>query len=95
MNPTSSVVACKYGAPMGRGSSHEIEPTRVHLQRVELCGDYDKGGAYWGCHSYGSVLYVAYNDNGFTDYVRAKDRNDAGRKFIAKHNGLTLLRGIK
>lgn len=88
-NPTPQL-SCKYGAPMGRGSSdsyldsqgnrHKITVTKdappMRLVRCPLdSGGYDRGGAYWG---HGEALY--YYEAHLTDiygYVRGETREAA------------------
>jgi hypothetical protein len=73
MKPFEVNVSSKYGAPMGRRETANLEG-KVHLQRVPLYdGCYDKGGAYWGGPS---NLWCAWNDKG-TQYLRAGSRVEA------------------
>lgn len=72
-----SNVSSKYGAPMGRASSHPgDEPEgKLRLARVQLDrGGYDNGGAYWG---FGAPLYRAYDDHGWEYFCRAANRDMA------------------
>jgi len=73
-------VNCRYGAPMGRGSSlsERRQPIKMTLRRIYLdSGGYDNGGAYWGI---GEPLYYAQGE-GVTEvqdmYTRASSRADA------------------
>lgn len=70
------------GAQMGRptldGGFTVTGSHPMTLRKVRLNGDYDSGGAYWGCNSPGSILY--YFEGPISDisgYVRAADREDA------------------
>jgi hypothetical protein len=69
-------VSSKYGAPMGRDQGDSQVPGRwVRLFRVRINkGGYDDGGAYWGI---GQPLYCATDDQYYTQYVRALDRQSA------------------
>jgi len=80
----------QYGASMGRRSDPTISG-KVHLVRVPLYGDYDKGGAYWGARSNGQSLWCAYSDEtGDTLYLEARSRNEA--KANPKLSGCTFYR---
>jgi hypothetical protein len=71
---------------MGR-ADYPVEPgSKLHLERVVLRGDYDKGGAYWGGGRDAAKLWVAYDDEGHV-FVRAASRASAKQKII-----LTLAR---
>ena len=67
-------VNCSRGAPMGRGSDPVSDrPTGVRVYDRWLpmsgAGDYDKGGAYWGCGSRAFVyMRVEFTADG--SYVR-------------------------
>lgn len=86
MMPALSNVISRYGAPMGRPSSHSGCPdtdARFYLQQLPMVdGDYDRGGAYWGCgNSSIGWMYRAYSED-FPDVIvemffRAKSREDA------------------
>lgn len=52
-------VNCRYGAPMGRADSGELDG-RVLVRMVPLDQGYDRGGAYWGQRQRGESLFVAY-----------------------------------
>lgn len=92
--------SCKYGAPMGRDNHIPRgypAGVKMHLVRLRFAdGDYDAGGAYWGC---GNPIYWAVSDK--TDgnfpikkwdgsfvpgriqvFVRARDREDAARQVM-------------
>lgn len=67
---------------MGRGHS-PLGSGRVHLARVRINqGGYDSGGAYWGI---GQPLFVAWDDEGGEEYLRADSRDAAKAKILAKH----------
>jgi hypothetical protein len=73
-------VDCSRGAPMGRaeyGTATECEPRTVRVFKVRLDGDYDDGGAYWGCNSFGAYLYCATDGADYRAFVRATSRADA------------------
>ena len=78
------------GAKMGRPdiipvglNEKDAEPVRLHLERLKwVDGDYDQGGAYWGCPGRGMYVYCAWgkwSDNlVFVQvFVRAIGRKDA------------------
>jgi hypothetical protein len=73
-----AVVNTRFGAPMGRHGSGDIEctlPRSVRLFRVRLdSGGYDDGGAYWGI---GLSLWCAMDDDGNRQFVRAPHRTRA------------------
>jgi len=73
-------VNCRYGAPMGRHSDTTLFG-KVRLSRVEMRGDYDSGGAYWGL---GAPLYCAQDDGGNEIYFRATNRDGAKAKLLAQ-----------
>jgi hypothetical protein len=96
--PNLPIGSCKYGAPMGRRA--ELPDTdgpaaavRMRLERLAMCGDYDTGGAYWGCESPGQLLYVAHNDE-TRIVVRARDRQAAAIE-VRKQIPSATFRGIK
>ena len=85
-------VSCEYGAPMGRKSSplNKPETKSVRLFRVTVNSQgYDDGGAYWGT---GEPLFCARNDDGYIDFVRAKNRFDAAAMLDLKNE--TLLKPL-
>jgi hypothetical protein len=70
------------GAYMGRPDNvgDPDAPCKLHLERVRLYGDYDKGGAYWGGGPGTLPLYVAYGDDTeikVTIFTRAAHRDAA------------------
>lgn len=77
-------VSSAYGAPMGRRDSPYLEtcvPRFVRLQRVRLDGQgYDSGGAYWGLCRRGESLFVAQDDDGNRQFIRAYSRAQAALK---------------
>lgn len=76
-------VNCSRGAPMGRhefGHVNEVAGKSIALFRVRLQGDYDDGGAYWGCESRGEKLYCARSEV-FCKFTRAPDRLQAMKNF--------------
>lgn len=89
MTPADSKVSCKYGAPMGRGSS-PLGSGKVHLARVRLdSGGYDRGGAYWGI---GEPLFCAWDDEGGEVYLRAASRQAAKARLLAQLANPELVR---
>ena len=78
---------CK-GAKMGRPDSitepiRSLASVKLHMVRLKwVDGDYDQGGAYWGCPGRGMYVYCAWGK--WTDnfvfmqvFVRAIGRKDA------------------
>ena len=75
----------KYGAPMGRSGSNQLEPDLQYtVVRIPLFDGYDMGGAYWGS---GQALYacIAIEDG---DEFIAYQRHDSFESF-AKYLGDT------
>ena len=78
----------QYGAQMGRNRREGADdylpadtPAKLHLRRVRLDqGGYDRGGAYWGL---GEPIYCAWDGEGRTRYLRARDRQAARAQFPA------------
>lgn len=78
-------VSSRYGAPMGRQNITDADPElpiTLHLWTMKLVdGDYDVGGAYWGCGFNGEFLCVAFAKQEGVIVVRivlrAKNRKDA------------------
>lgn len=75
---------CSRGAPMGARNINNSE-TPLHLQQVNIRGDYAADGTYWG-YMVGENLYCAFNGSDCTEYapgmgtriyVRAKNRREA------------------
>lgn len=59
----------------GRTSCVAEEPeSSLILEEVKLDGDYDKGGAYWGC---GHTLWCLWGKEGTEVYFRASDFHTA------------------
>jgi hypothetical protein len=90
--PTLPDVSSKYGAPMGRRSSHPgNEPEhRLYLNHVPLdSGGYDSGGAYWG---FGRRLYHATGGQDFELFLRARDRKAAKAHLVDLHPNATFYR---
>jgi len=83
------------GSLMGRADSlprDRSESVRLLLVRVNPCGcgDYDKGGAYWG--ALGSrPLYCAFGETGWL-YVRAANRTAARSAVLASWPGAIIRR---
>jgi hypothetical protein len=83
-------VSCAYGAPMGRytcGTATDCPDSSISLFRVNLLGDYDDGGAYWGSGIGTKPLYCARYESPdakpierYRQFVRALDRHDAAVK---------------
>lgn len=83
-NPKLRDVSSRYGAPMGRAS--DKVSGNVTLEQVRLDqGGYDSGGAYWGT---GSPLWVAEDEDGNQEFLRASDRAAA----VAKLGDVTVVR---
>ncbi len=62
---------------------------KVRLFRVRfVCGDYDVGGAYWGC---GSPLYAALGEE-FQAFRRAKTRAEAKKLLLHQFPKLKFYR---
>jgi hypothetical protein len=76
--PGITNVSSKYGAPMGRwegGHPESLADRTVRVFRVPICAQgYDSGGAYWGI---GAPLYCATDQEEYTRYIRAADRESA------------------
>jgi hypothetical protein len=73
-------VSCAYGAPMGRysiGEPSSCPPSSISLFRVDLLGDYDDGGAYWGGYP-SAPLYCARGPD-YRAFARASSRSAAAR----------------
>lgn len=73
--PYNVEVSSKHGAPMGR-PERVGDPDytgRLYVRPVPLYdGDYDKGGAYWGCNSRGERLFCAFSpDRSIIRFYRA------------------------
>lgn len=84
MKRTLQKIECKYGAPMGRRNYIPTDINTVgklHLEKLQwIDGDYDYGGAYWGCGGRGQNIYWAYGDTNAEQvdvFVRAVGRNQA------------------
>lgn len=78
------------GAQMGRPNiiPHGLtekgtQSVKLHLERLQwVDGDYDQGGAYWGCPGRGMYVYCAWGKWGINMafvqvFVRAISRKDA------------------
>lgn len=78
MSKPNEPVNARYGAPMGRYTGPDVLAGKVNLGRVRLdSGGYDPGGAYWGI---GAPLYYAFDEDGNSQYLRARDRAEAKAK---------------
>jgi hypothetical protein len=87
--PAPLHVNASRGAPMGRCDVMEVDAEvfdkRVHLQLLPMSGygDYDTGGAYWGCGSrkHGWMYRCYYYDQKTGEsvdlYLRAVSRDQA------------------
>ena len=83
--PKLPEVNCSRGAPMGRCETHNIDPeapAKFCLQAMHLVdGDYDRGGAYWGCwtREHGGMwhAYACHDDEEVEMFIRAKTREQA------------------
>lgn len=83
INPTPDV-SSRHGAPMGRRSFPYLatEAGKIHLQHVPInSGGYDRGGAYWGL---GQRLWFAMDQDGNSQYFRARDRETAKAKILVE-----------
>lgn len=101
--PALRDVSSRYGAPMGRTTSHPLnfmDPIRFYLRRVHLNNSgYDSGGAYWGL---GGPLYYAtsveevamtYGEPRQAEiFLRAFDRNDAKANLRRNYPRATFFR---
>lgn len=97
--PNLPAGSCKYGAPMGRAARvpegpDTDAPRKLRLSRLAMCGDYDTGGAYWGCESPGQLLYVASDDDETRIVVRAPNRAIAAALVRKEIPGATF-RGLR
>lgn len=65
--------------------SQTLSPVKLHLERLKwVDGDYDQGGAYWGCPGRGMYVYCAWGHWGPNDlfvqvFVKTVSRIDAKR----------------
>lgn len=92
--PAPSEVNCSRGAPMGRRNIRDIQDPEMFNGTVRLAhlpmtcyGDYDSGGAYWGCGNRETgwmyrAYFFAYNEEAEADdhldlYIRAVSREAA------------------
>jgi len=77
MPQTLKNASSRYGADMGRPDhiSEPDAPIKFHLRYMPFVdGDYDKGGAYWGC---GEPIFHAWGDGQEEEqemFIRASDR---------------------
>jgi len=82
-------VSSRYGAPMGRADRCPVDPDAPLVLRLARLrwedGDYDQGGAYWGC---GAPMWCAWSvdappegDEPVRIYVRARTA-DAARAVV-------------
>jgi hypothetical protein len=85
---------------MGRGDTltdNPAEPVRLSLVALDwIDGDYDKGGAYWGCTP-GTAIYRAVGESDSFDciielFVRAGSRTEAKDMIRKKLPGATFYR---
>lgn len=92
-NRRSAPVFARYGAPMGRHTGPdylEVDAGQITLQRVPInSGGYDRGGAYWGL---GPPLWYAEDQNGNSQFFRARDRGSAKAKIRDKFPGARFFR---
>jgi hypothetical protein len=75
---TLTNVSSKYGAPMGRYSTHgdKDAPVKFHLCYVPFVdGCYDRGGAYWGGPA--DLWHVYCTEGNVEFFLRARNRTDA------------------
>jgi hypothetical protein len=91
-NPTPDVNR-HYGAPMGRHTGPNYLETcagRLYLRRVPIdSGGYDRGGAYWG---FGAPLWYVADQDGNSQFLRARSREDAKAKIRADWPDATFYR---
>jgi hypothetical protein len=69
---------------MGRytcGLAKDCEDSSISLFRVNLNGDYDDGGAYWGGYP-AKPLYCARDKDSYRAFTRANTRAEAARKLM-------------
>lgn len=73
----------KHGAPCGRtpyGIPSDCPPRSIRLFRVNLSGDYDDGGAYWGGGTGTLPIYCARYGNTYRAFTRARNRSTAAHE---------------
>ena len=94
-------VSSRRGAPMGRRNSLPDDtqsPIRLSLTCLPFVdGDYDRGGAYWGCSPTAGGIYRAVGERDGDEYitevfVRAKTRADARAQIVAVVPGARFYR---
>jgi hypothetical protein len=95
-------VSCAYGAPMGRYTVGEIwqcPNSSVSLFRVNLLGDYDDGGAYWGGGIGTLPLYCARCEDShiapnarYRAFTRAHSRKEAASNLRIPSSKLKTLK---
>lgn len=100
--PELTQLSCKYGAPMGRRETHDIDredPAKFYLQYVPFVdGAYDRGGAYWGCPANLYRAYAAFewdpNEKVLETemFVRANSRDEAKAKVREEYPNATFFR---
>lgn len=87
-------VSSASGAPMGRRAKHGELSTadqKFTLRRIPINqGGYDSGGAYWGL---GQPLYLYESEDcKVSDFIRAKDREDAKAKVRQRYPSAKFFR---
>lgn len=91
-NPVPAV-STRYGAPMGRhtGPNYlEVEAGPLYLRHIAInSGGYDAGGAYWGR---GAPLWYVEDQDGNSQFFRARDRAAAKAKIVADWPGARFYR---
>lgn len=91
-NPIPNVGGA-HGAPMGRHTGPNYLETcagKLYLRQVPLDrGGYDSGGAYWGL---GPRLYYVEDQDGNSQFFRARDRDAAKAKIVADWPDATFYR---
>jgi hypothetical protein len=86
-------VDCRFGAPMGRheyGLASDCPLKSIRLFKVNLLGDYDDGGAYWGGGLGTDPLYCARYGNTYRQFVRAYTRAHAAQILKIKDEQLRV-----
>lgn len=90
-NPTPRV-STRYGAPMGRFATEELDVTagKMRLRKIPIdSGGYDPGGAYWGL---GAPLWYAGDARGNGAFFRAASRDAAKAHVTDRWPGAVFFR---
>lgn len=82
------------GSNMGRRNVLPDDPAqsvRLHLARLDMSGDYDNGGAYWG-NGCPSPMWIAWNADGVLVFTRNATREKAQYEVLRLIPGATFYR---